>query len=113
MNQILRDFIPEKTIPFVDDIPMKGCEEEGRDLTVQDDGCRVFVSNHIKDVAKILSRLEEVNLTLSIEKSKFGIDQILVVGHLCGSYGRNPNPEKVDAIGRMKACSNVTKVRRF
>ena len=34
MNQILRDFVPEKTIPFVDDIPMKGCEEKDRDLTV-------------------------------------------------------------------------------
>lgn len=113
MNQILRDFVPDKTIPFVDDIPMKGCEEKDRDLTVQDDGCRAFVSNHIEDVARILSRLEEVNLTLSIEKSKFGVDEILVVGHLCGSYGRKPNPEKVDAIGRMKACSNITEVRRF
>ena len=113
MNQILRDFVPEKTIPFVDDIPMKGCEEKDRDLTVQDDGCRVFVDNHIKDVANILSRLEEVNLTLSIEKSKFGVEEILVVGHLCGSYGRKPNPEKVDAIGRMKSCSTVTEVRRF
>ena len=71
------------------------------------------MSNHIKDVAKILSRLEEVNLTLSIEKSKFGVDEILVVGHLCGFYERKANPEKVDAIGRMKACGNVTEVRRF
>ena len=44
-----------------------------------------------------------MNLTLSIEKSKFRVDEILVVGHLCGSYGRKPNPEKVDAIEKMKA----------
>ena len=54
-----------------------------------------------------------MNLTLSIEKSKFGVEEILVVGHLCGSYGRKPNPEKVDASGRMKACSTFTEVRRF
>ena len=113
MNQILRGFVPEKTIPFVDDIPIKGCEENQRDLTLHSDGCRAFVSNHIHDVAQILGRLEEVNLTLSIDKSKFGVNEILVVGHLCGSYGRKPNPEKVDAIGRMKACSNITEVRRF
>ena len=113
MNQILKDFVPKKTIPFLDDIPIKGCEESERDLTVQDDGCRAFVSNHIKDVEKILNKLEEVKLTLSIDKSKFGVDEILVVGHLCGTYGRKPNPEKVDAIGRMKACSNITEVRRF
>ena len=52
-------------------------------------------------------------MTLSIDKSKFGVEEILVVGHLCGSYGRKPNPEKVDVIGRMKAFSKVTEVRRF
>ena len=36
-----------------------------------------------------------------------------MVGHQCGWYGRKPNPEKVDAIGKMKACSNTTEVRRF
>ena len=113
MNQILKEFVPEKTIPFVDDIPIKGCKEEAKDFTVDSDGCRRFVKDHIKDVEKILNRLEEVDLTLSLEKSKFGVDEIVVVGHLCGTYGRKPNPEKVDAIARMKACSNITEVRRF
>lgn len=113
MNQILRDFVPEKTIPFVDDIPIKGCKEGTGDLTVDEDGCRVFVKNHIEDVEKILKRLGEVDLTLSIDKSKFGVDEILVVGHLCGRYGRKPNPEKVDAISRMKPCGSITEVRRF
>ena len=97
----------------MDDIPIKGCDEKKKDSTIQGDGCRAFVNDHINDVTKILSRLEEVNLTLSIDKSKFGVDEILVVGHLYGSYGRKPNPEKVNAIGRMKACSSVTEVRRF
>ena len=60
MNQILKDFVPEKIIPFVDDIPIKGCEEAKRDSTVQDNGCRAFVNEHIKDVDRILSKLEEV-----------------------------------------------------
>lgn len=113
MNQILKDFVPEKTIPFVDDIPIKGCKEEIKDLTIDDDGCRVFVKEHIKDVDMILNRLGEVDLTLSIEKSKFGVGEIVVVGHLCGLYGRKPNPEKVDAISRMKSCGSITEVRRF
>jgi hypothetical protein len=76
-------------------------------------GCKVFVKNYITDVNRILERLEEVDLTLSIDKSKFGFDEILVVGHLYGRYGRKPNLEKVDAIARMKACSSITEVRRF
>ena len=113
MNQILKDFVHDKTIPFVDDIPIKGCKEEAKDLTLDADGCRMFVRNHINDVDKILKRLEEVDLTLSIDKFKFGFDEIIVVGHLCRRYGRKPNLEKVDAIARMKACSSTTEVRRF
>ena len=54
-----------------------------------------------------------MDLTLSIDKSKFGVDGILVVRHLCGRYGQKPNLEKVDVITRMKACSRITEVRRF
>jgi hypothetical protein len=113
MNQILREFVPEKTIPFVDDVPMKGCKEEVKDSTLDESGCRRFVVEHIKDVEKILVKMEDVGLTLSVDKSKFGVGEILVVGHLCGRYGRKPNPEKVDAIEKMRACSSITEVRRF
>lgn len=113
MNQILNEFVPEKTIPFLDDIPMKGCREEDKDETMDAEGCRDFVKRHIEDVAQILDKLESVNLTLSVEKSNFGVGEILVVGHMCGRYGRKPNPEKVDAISRMKACGSITEIRRF
>jgi hypothetical protein len=82
-------------------------------LTLDADVCRVFVKNYITDVDRILERLEELDLTLSIDKLKFGFNEIIVVGHLYGRYGRKPNPEKVDAIARMKACSSITEVRRF
>ena len=103
----------DKTIPFVNDIPIKGCKEETKNLTLDVEGCRMFVRNHINDVDKILKRLEEMDLNLSIDKSKFGFDEIIIVGHLYERYDRKPNLEKVDAIVRMKACSSTTKVRRF
>jgi hypothetical protein len=113
MHKVLREFIPEKTFPFLDDIPIKGCLVEDKMETVDADECRLFVADHIKDVSKILTCLEEVGLTLSAEKSVFGVDQIIVVGHLCGAFGRLPNPAKVDVIARMKDCANITEVRRF
>ena len=77
-------------------------------------GCRKFVANHINDCDKILSRLEEVNLTLSGKKSMFGVNEVLIVGHMCGPYGRKPCPTKVEAIQRMKGtCTSITEVRRF
>lgn len=41
------------------------------------------------------------------------MNEIVVVGHLCGTYGRKSNPEKVDAIAKIKPCNSITEVRRF
>ena len=114
MNKVLRDFIPQVTTPFLDDVPIKGCKEDAKDETMDLRGCQKFVVDHIADCEKILSRLEEVNLTLSGAKSVFGVKEVLIVGHMCGPYGRRPSPTKVEAIQRMKEiCTSITEVRRF
>lgn len=114
MHKVLRDFVLEVTISFLDDIPIKRCVEEEKDETVDvQTGCRKFVSDHVRDVSRVLQHLEEVHLTFSGAKSHFGVSEILVVGHLCGSFGRKPNPEKVDAISRLADCFSVAEVRRF
>jgi hypothetical protein len=98
MNKVLRDCIPDITMPFLDDIPIKGCPVDERDDTVGPDGCRRFVATHINNCEKVLQRLEDVRLTFSGEKSAFGQSEILVVRHLCGPYGWKPSPTKVEAI---------------
>ena len=113
MNRILQRFIPEKTRPFLDDIPIKGCTTSNKDETLMQGGIRKFVYDHIQDVEAILQRLTEAGVTLSGEKSAFGLQEIVVVGHLCGAYGRKPNQEKVEVIGKIKDCASVPEVRRF
>ena len=114
MNKVLKDCIPDITMPFLDDIPIKGCSDEEKDESKDKDGCRKFVMDHMKDCEKVLQRLEDANLTFSGEKSAFGQPEILVVGHMCGAYGRKPSPSKVNAIQDMKEeCENQTDVRRF
>ena len=55
-----------------------------------------------------------MHLTLSGEKSTFGKDEILIVGHLCGPYGRRPSPVKFNAIQAMiEICKSQSKVFRF
>ena len=114
MNRVLRDCIPDITMPFLDDIPIKGCPEDTKDESIDTNGFRRFVIDHITDYEKILQRLECARLTFSGEKSALGQPEILVVGHLCGSYGRKPSPTKVEAISAMKEeCGPVIEVRRF
>ena len=70
MNKVLCDFIPQVTMPFLDDVPIKGCEEEAKEETMDLRGCQKFVAYHIVDCEKILSRLEELIL-LFLQKNKF------------------------------------------
>ncbi|KAL3697011.1 hypothetical protein R1sor_011087 [Riccia sorocarpa] len=114
MNKVLRDFIPEKTMPFLDDVPIKGCREEEKDEILDSRGCRRYISEHIEDYERILKRLEEVNLTLSGVKSTFGVREVVIVGHLCGWFGRKPEAAKIDAIQRIReVCKSLSEVRRF
>ena len=54
MNKVLRDCIPDITMPFLDDIPIKGCTVEEKDETIGRDGCRKFVATHIDDCGRVL-----------------------------------------------------------
>ena len=110
MNKVLRDFIPHITMPFLDDVPIKGCKEEEKNEELDESGCRQFVAN----CEKILSRMEEVHLTLSGAKSIFEAKEILILGHMCGPYGRKSSPTKLNAIQNMQEkCTSVSEVRRF
>ena len=82
MNKVLRDCIPEITMPFLDDIPIKVSLEEEKDGSKDEPGCRSFVIDHIKDCEKVLQKLENANLTLSNEKSTFGQPEVLVILNL-------------------------------
>ena len=114
MNKVLRDCIPDITMPFLEDIPIKGCSEEVKDESIRPDGCRRFVVDHISDYKKILQMLQGARLICFGEKSDFGKSEILVVGHLGGPYGWMPTPATVDAISTMKEeCKSVTKLRQF
>jgi hypothetical protein len=113
-NKVVRDCIQEITIPSLDDIPIKGCAIELKDETTDEQGYRKFVVDHIHDYENVLQSLEDAHLTLSGEKSAFGQEEILVIGHLCGPYGRRPSPAKVNTIQAIKEeCESQSDVRRF
>jgi hypothetical protein len=65
MNKVLRDCIPDVTMLFLDDIPIKGCLVEEKDETIGLDGCRKFVATHVDDCEKVLEKLEDTRLTFS------------------------------------------------
>ena len=97
-------------MPFLEDIPITRCPVEEKDESVGPDECRRILADHINDCKKVLESLKGSRLTFSGEKSALGQSKILVVGHLCGPYGRKPSPANVEAISTMKEeCKSVKK----
>ena len=54
MNKVLRDCIPDITIPLLDDIPINGCMKDAKDESTGANRCRRFETDHISDCEKIL-----------------------------------------------------------
>ena len=73
MHKVLQDFIPHITMPFLDNIQIKGCEERMKNEELDSVGCQKFIRYHIEDCDKVLLRVEEVHVTISAPKSMFGV----------------------------------------
>lgn len=71
------------------------------------------VSEHLKNVRRVLKRLHKANLKVNPEKSEFFKTQITYLGHVVDSEGIHTDPEKIKAILEFKKPENVTELRRF
>ncbi|KAL3687377.1 hypothetical protein R1sor_013686 [Riccia sorocarpa] len=65
MHKVLKEFVPEITIPFLDDIPMKGCATEEKDETVDATGCRKR-PNPVK--VEAIARLADCRSTTEVRR---------------------------------------------
>jgi len=67
--------------------------------------------SHIKNLDAILSLLERVGLRAHPEKSLFGCDSLIFLGHRLSRFGLRPEDAKVAAIRNMRNPSNVSELR--
>ena len=71
MNKVLGDCILDITMPFLDDIPINGCPKSEKNDLLDQNGCRGFVTDHIRDCEMVLQRLEGVGLTFGQQEIFF------------------------------------------
>ena len=116
---ILQPEIPEVTIPFIDDVPIKGpasryMSADGTYETIPENaGIRRFVWEHFQNVNRVVQRMKYCGGTFSGPKTTLCADEITVVGHRCTFDGRLPETDRVGVIRRWPACQNVSEVRMF
>lgn len=119
VTEILRAEMPEYTIPYLDDVGVRGPPtryEDGKgdyERISANPKIRRFIWEHLQNVNRILQRMKYCNGTFSGFKSTICAAEIVVVGHLCTYEGRKPTEDKIGSIMRWEICKNLSDVRAF
>ena len=116
---ILRDKIPHVTIPYIDDVPVRGpgsryIQEDGTYETIPENpGIRRFVWEHFGNLNRIAQRLKYSGCTISGLKALLCLEVYPVVGHFCSFEGRRPSEDRIGVIERWPPLETVSEVRQF
>src|SRR5271169_6392211 len=116
---ILQAEIPDVTVPYIDDVPIKGPASryqltDGTYETIPENaGIRRFVWEHFQNTNRVVQRMKYCGGTFSGPKTTLCAEEITVVGHRCTVEGRLPETDRVGVITRWPACQNVSEVRMF
>ena len=119
VTEILKLEIPEFTIPYIDDVPVRGPASRYEsapgvyETIAENTGIRLFVWEHMHNVNRILQRMKYCGGTFSGKKTIVCAESIEVLGHKCDYEGRKPTDDKLGVITRWTVCENRRDVRSF
>ncbi|GBG87141.1 hypothetical protein CBR_g44598 [Chara braunii] len=71
------------------------------------------IKEHLKHLEEVLQVLKEAQLHLNLEKSEFGRDNVIYLGHRLSANGLEPEATKVEDIRNWPQPANVRELRSF
>jgi hypothetical protein len=119
VTYILRPEIPHLTIPYIDDVPIKGPKsdykrEDGTyETTETNTQIRRFVWEHFQGLNRIVQRMKYAGGTFSGYKSLLCTREFILLGHRCTPEGRLPDPTQVEKIKNWGPLRDLSDVRAF
>lgn len=119
ISYILRDEIPTYTVPFIDDVAVKGpptryeLPDGGYETIPENPHIRRFVWEHLNNVNRILQRLRYVGGTFSGKKLELCVPSIVILGQRCNYEGRVAHEAKTQKIEDWPLPVDLTSVRGF
>jgi hypothetical protein len=119
VTYILQPEIPDVTVPYIDDVPVKGpktryvLSDGSYERIPENDGIRRFVWEHFQNLNRVVQRMKYCGGTFSGHKTILCAEEITVVGHRCTMRGRMPDTDRVGVIERWPVLTDQTKVRNF
>ncbi|CCM06950.1 uncharacterized protein FIBRA_09264 [Fibroporia radiculosa] len=92
VTYILQPKIPKITIPYINDVLIKGLETDyGGERLLENNGIHQFVWEHFENLNRVVTRMRYAGGTFSGPKSVLIAQEIMVVGHQCTPEGWLPN----------------------
>ncbi|KAF8873424.1 hypothetical protein BD779DRAFT_1451892, partial [Infundibulicybe gibba] len=124
VTYILHAEIPHITIPYIDDVPVKGLATtyplpDGSAETIPENpGIQRFVWEHFQNLNCVVQRMKYSGGTFSGHKLTLCVEEITVVRHRCmplskACHDRQPDPSRVSMIVNWGPCTDLSEVRAF
>jgi hypothetical protein len=116
---ILQAKIPHVTIPYINDIPIKGLTTtyqkvvDSYETILENPGIRRFVWEHFENLNRVVQRMKYCGGTFSGPKLFLCVPEIFVLGHRCTPEGRLPDELRVSTIRNWGPCQSLSEVRAF
>uniref|UniRef100_T1KEK1 RNA-directed DNA polymerase n=1 Tax=Tetranychus urticae TaxID=32264 RepID=T1KEK1_TETUR len=95
MNTVLNGLNYTECLGYFDDIPVIG--KSWTDL--------------LENTKLVLERLRDWNLKVKTDKCKFGVTELILLGHLVNGEGIRPDPDKVAALKRLPYPNSVRQLQ--
>lgn len=71
------------------------------------------LEEHEQRLLKVMTRLEEAGLKLSLDKCQFCRPQVTYVGHIVSEHGIATDPAKVESVTKWKQPTDLTSLQSF
>lgn len=119
VTHILQPEIPHTTIPYIDDVPVKGPRSRyilpsGDFETIPDNpGIRRFIWEHFQGLNRVVQHMKYSGGTFSGFKSILCTPEITILGHRCTYEGRLPDMSRLAAIVNWGPCQDLSDIRSF
>ena len=97
MNEILREFLDDGVVVYIDDILIYSKDPK----------------DHITLVRKVLQRLRDFQMAISLEKRVFHVKTVDFLGYVVATDGVTMNEKKVETIKAWKPPTSVREVQIF
>jgi hypothetical protein len=116
---ILQAEIPHVTIPYINDVPIKGPTttyqnvDNSYETIPENPGICRFVWEHFQNLNRVVQRMKYCGGTFSSPKLFLCVPEIFVLGHRCTPEGRLPDESRVSAIRKWDHANPSLKFTLF